>query len=117
VSRISLAARQALKDQQKMAPVSHARCESTLPLTLSLSDSEPKVFIRWRASGARPNTKDFFLALFFLAIALRRRPMAVGRSRRELEGDPHQPPVGQFFLALFAATRGAIGPRPPAPLS
>ena len=42
-----------------------------------------KVFIRWRASGARPNTMDFFLALFFLAIALRRRPMAVGRSRRE----------------------------------
>jgi len=26
--------------------------------------------------------------------------MAIGRSRRELGGDPHQPPVGQFFLRI-----------------
>jgi hypothetical protein len=37
-SRNSLAARLALKDQQKMAPVNDTRRELTLPLTLSLSD-------------------------------------------------------------------------------
>jgi len=83
---------------------------------LSRSPISEIYFVRWRASAARPNTRDFFLALFFLALALRRRPMAVGRSRRELAGDPHQPAVGQFVLAIFAAARGDRT-RPPAPLS
>jgi hypothetical protein len=42
-----------------------------LPLPLSLSDSETKFFVRWRASAARPNTID-----------------------------PHPPLLGQFFLAI-----------------
>jgi hypothetical protein len=37
-----------------MALVNHARRESRLPLTRSLCDFETKVFIRWRASVARP---------------------------------------------------------------
>ena len=50
----SLAAHGALKDQQKMAPVYRTYWESRLPLTRSLCDFETKVFIRWRASVARP---------------------------------------------------------------
>ena len=97
-----------------MAPVSLTCCESTLPLTLSLSDFG-NLFCPWARQRRAPQY-DFFLALFFLAISLRRRPMAVGRSRRELAGDPHQPAVGQFVLAIFAAARGDRT-RPPAPLS
>ena len=37
-----------------MAPVYHTCWELTLPLTRSLCDFETKVFIRWRASVARP---------------------------------------------------------------
>ena len=57
-----------------MAPVSLTCCESTLPLTLSLSDSGNYFYplaLRRRA----PNT-NFFLPLFFLGLTLRRRPMA-----------------------------------------
>ena len=39
-----------------MASVNDPRCESTLPLTLSLSDFEPKVFVRWRGQRRAPNT-------------------------------------------------------------
>ena len=102
-SRISLAAHGALKDQQKMAPVYHTCWELTLPLTRSLCDFETKVFIRWRASVARPILFLFSDFLFsdlimprrrpmavrhfsFLAISLRRRPMAVRRSRRRARG-------------------------------
>jgi hypothetical protein len=46
--------RVALKDQRKMAPVSHSYWESTLPLTRSLSDFGNLFFTRWRASAARP---------------------------------------------------------------
>ena len=53
-----------------MASVSLMRWDSRLPLTLSLSDSEPKVFVRWRASAARPNTKNFFLPLFLFTLFL-----------------------------------------------
>ena len=53
-SRISRAARVALKDQRKMALVNHVPRNSRLPLTLSLSDSETKLFVRSRASAARP---------------------------------------------------------------
>jgi len=37
-----------------MALVNHISSESRLPLTLSLSDSETKLFVRSRASAARP---------------------------------------------------------------
>ena len=37
-----------------MALVNHTCSESTLPLTLSLSNSETKLFVRSRASAARP---------------------------------------------------------------
>ena len=47
-----------IEDQQKIAPVYLYRWESTLPLTLSLSDFEPKCFTRGRA-GAAPNTISF----------------------------------------------------------
>ena len=48
----SVAAGVALNDQQKMALVYLSCWESTLPLTRSLCDFEPKVFIRWRAGVA-----------------------------------------------------------------
>ena len=50
-----------------MASVSLARRELMLPLTLSLSDYEPKVFVRCRASAARPiQTFLFSDSLIFL---------------------------------------------------
>ena len=55
----SRAAQVALKDQQKMAPVNHTHWESTLPLTLSLSDSG-NLFCPLRASAARANTISFY---------------------------------------------------------
>jgi hypothetical protein len=48
----------ALKDQQKMALVNHISSESRLPLTLSLSDSETKLFVRSRASAAPNKSKQ-----------------------------------------------------------
>jgi hypothetical protein len=63
----SLAVQGPLKDQQKMASVNDPRCESTLPLTLSLSDFEPKVFVRWRASAARPIRTILFSDIAALA--------------------------------------------------
>ena len=47
-----------------MAPVYHTCWELTLPLTCSLCDFETKVFIRWRASVARP-ILFLFLGFFF----------------------------------------------------
>ena len=58
---------------------------------------------------------DFFLAPFLFSEIAAPATDGVRRSRRELEGDPHPPPVGQFFLwsLLLVADRT----RPPAPLS
>jgi hypothetical protein len=76
----SLAVQGPLKDQQKMASVNHPRCESTLPLTLSLSDFEPKVFVRWRASAARPirpaPAADFFFSDIAAPATHGRQPIA-----------------------------------------
>ena len=52
----SRAAQVALKDQQKMAPVSHTYWESTLPLTLSLCDFGNLFCPLARQRRARPNT-------------------------------------------------------------
>ena len=57
-SRISRAAQVALKHQQKMAPVSHTYWESRLPLTLSLSDSETKIFCRLARQRRAPQYKQ-----------------------------------------------------------
>jgi hypothetical protein len=58
---------------------------------------------------------DFFLALFFLAISLRRRPMAIGRSRREDSATRTSRRSASSFYE-FTAARGDRT-RPPAPLS
>jgi hypothetical protein len=49
----------ALKDQQKMALVKHPYWESTLSLTLSLSDFG-NLFYPLARQRRAPNTKDFF---------------------------------------------------------
>ena len=58
---------------------------------------------------------DFFLALLFSDSAA---PATNGRRAIAPPGqcDPHQPAVGQLFLAIVAAARGDRT-RPPAPLS
>ena len=50
-----------------MASVNQPRCESTLPRTLSLSDSEPKLFVRCPRWRRAPNTIFLFSgSLIFL---------------------------------------------------
>ena len=56
----SRAAQVALKDQQKMAPVNQAQWESTLPLTLSLSDFG--IYFYPLARQRRAHQYDFVLA-------------------------------------------------------
>ena len=85
----SVAAGVALKDQQKMASVSHTLRESTLPLTRSLCDFEPKVFIRWRAGVARPIRFLFSEFLFSDNAA----PATTGRQALFLFSDIAAPPT------------------------
>jgi hypothetical protein len=90
----------ALNDQQKMAFVYHIHWESMLPLTLSLSDSETKIFCRLARQRRAPQYNSV------LARSLRRRPMAVRRSRPRGQRHPHPPPFGQVpVVAIRPASR------------
>jgi hypothetical protein len=58
--------RVALKDQRKMASVNHPRCESTLPLTLSLSDSGIYFYPLARPAARRIRISFLAISLIFL---------------------------------------------------
>ena len=82
-----------------MASVNDPRCESTLPLTLSLSD-----FGIYFYPLAKPRAQyDFFLAIFFLAIL----PATNGRQAIAPQGqrDPHPPPLGQLPVVAIGPAR------------
>ena len=99
--------RVALKDQQKRASVDDVSWESTLSLTRSLGDFEPKVFIRWPASRAQYDV--------FLAILPHRRPMAARRSRRRARGSIatapglNERPVLRWWCRSFPDSLAAHG--------